>query len=1072
MFLFLFCWLDSYSKGDTCTLKASFFPKRDTVVAANFLQVLTNTTQGATQFTWLGNNDTRYFSSQTEPVSGTFSAGVGINQFALAVSNGICKDTARMYVVVTGTPPSDKSSFQLSFGRTNATSRATTIDKLDNNKYVIGGYLEYITGPPNYNTYQKGFISVIDEEGCIQWSRRLGKTSDVVTLVKKAANGDIFCKVGSTLMRINAANGEVKWSRNMTAGSGFSFTEDTDGSIILCWGGAGVSLTKLDANGGLLLSSTVVTAVTNTSVSPRSVISLNGNYYICGDFINTTTLAGQAFVIAANANLTLQWSKWYQSTPNQYYPIVFREIIYYQNQLLINARIDNKQAFVYLGQDGSYIKSNLLNVSEADVNNSIVPVQPVGSHIIPLSNGDLAFFMLGYQTLSLQPGYHYHNIYMRIHNDNQILWQNNIRNYYRDQFSDIAVSSNSSILSVGQSTASTPGVASDKNASLIKINSNGDFPANCNAYTSNYTISGLACTVSAAAWSTNNPNFSVAVNAYDPAMENLTLQRKWMCPVAIDSCSLLLIQGRTDICDIAKTYTYSVHRTGGCTFTSSGTPGVQIGLITDSTVTVSFTRTGMQTIKIRSNNTCIPLEDSINVLVSPRTYNLTIGRDTLICKGASFQLNPGNSFISYRWQDGSTGSSYTVKDTGTYTVTMFDSCGNGASTGIHVGAAPYEIKEIFPDKNICTGDSVVFNLPAGYSGFSISPLSGIIGSATNSRVTVRPLVTTRYSFVVNNNTGCGVFDTANIALNPYYAVNLGNDTSLCRGQKILLNPENINYKSYQWSNGSSGSQIIVSDKGSYSLKVTDKNNCTYSDTLVVKDIKELPSIVFPADSIVCEGKNIILSTPPSMKNIVWQDGSSQTVFSVKEAGKYWVTVTDVSNCISSDTLIVKQKISEPSRFLTMDTVICRYDSVLLTCRIPFEKYLWSNNTTKPVLPVGRDGQYWVNVIDKYGCSWKEQVNVGVKECYQEIYFPSGFSPNHDGLNDLFRATLYGRIEFYRLAIYTRSGQKIFESTDVTKAWDGTIKGQLQNQGTFVWVAEYRFPGQQNKIQKGTISLIR
>jgi gliding motility-associated-like protein len=140
--------------------------------------------------------------------------------------------------------------------------------------------------------------------------------------------------------------------------------------------------------------------------------------------------------------------------------------------------------------------------------------------------------------------------------------------------------------------------------------------------------------------------------------------------------------------------------------------------------------------------------------------------------------------------------------------------------------------------------------------------------------------------------------------------------------------------------------------------------------------------------------------------------------------------------------------------------------------VKYEKYLWSNNTTLPSVKTGAAGFYTVKVTDVYACEWSESVTVALKDCYQEIYFPTGFTPNKDGLNDVFGPKVFGRLEYFYFTIYNRWGQKNYESNDPLKGWDGTTHKELQNQGTYIWMAEYRFPGQQNKTQKGTVVLLR
>ena len=89
----------------------------------------------------------------------------------------------------------------------------------------------------------------------------------------------------------------------------------------------------------------------------------------------------------------------------------------------------------------------------------------------------------------------------------------------------------------------------------------------------------------------------------------------------------------------------------------------------------------------------------------------------------------------------------------------------------------------------------------------------------------------------------------------------------------------------------------------------------------------------------------------------------------------------------------------------------------------------------------------------------------------DIYVPSGFTPNGDGRNDIFKPLYYGKLMNCRFVIFNRPGQKVFETTDCTRGWDGKIKGIAQT-GTFVWTLSYQFEGENKKEAKGTVTLIR
>ena len=89
------------------------------------------------------------------------------------------------------------------------------------------------------------------------------------------------------------------------------------------------------------------------------------------------------------------------------------------------------------------------------------------------------------------------------------------------------------------------------------------------------------------------------------------------------------------------------------------------------------------------------------------------------------------------------------------------------------------------------------------------------------------------------------YDTINVNYYPSPIINLGNDTTFCKGQTLILNDKNQNYI-YLWQDGSTANTDTVTQQGIYWLKVTDSNNCTASDTINIlyKDCDTTGTIIF------------------------------------------------------------------------------------------------------------------------------------------------------------------------------------------------------------------------------------
>src|SRR5574337_419493 len=94
--------------------------------------------------------------------------------------------------------------------------------------------------------------------------------------------------------------------------------------------------------------------------------------------------------------------------------------------------------------------------------------------------------------------------------------------------------------------------------------------------------------------------------------------------------------------------------------------------------------------------------------------------------------------------------------------------------------------------------------------------------------------------------------------------------------------------------------------------------------------------------------------------------------------------------------------------------------------------------------------YCVTVTDNNGCADSTCMTVTVNTDCGDVFVPSAFSPNNDGVNDQLCVFGIQCISTFDLVVYDRWGEKVFESTDPSKCWDGTYKGQAMNPGTFVY----------------------
>jgi gliding motility-associated-like protein len=89
-----------------------------------------------------------------------------------------------------------------------------------------------------------------------------------------------------------------------------------------------------------------------------------------------------------------------------------------------------------------------------------------------------------------------------------------------------------------------------------------------------------------------------------------------------------------------------------------------------------------------------------------------------------------------------------------------------------------------------------------------------------------------------------------------------------------------------------------------------------------------------------------------------------------------------------------------------------------------------------------------------------------------LWAPSAFTPNGDGKNDQFRLQFKGYLLEYELSIFNRWGQVVFYSKNSRQPWDGTYRGQRLKADSYIWICNYQFFGEEKKLERGTVTLIR
>ncbi len=158
--------------------------------------------------------------------------------------------------------------------------------------------------------------------------------------------------------------------------------------------------------------------------------------------------------------------------------------------------------------------------------------------------------------------------------------------------------------------------------------------------------------------------------------------------------------------------------------------------------------------------------------------------------------------------------------------------------------------------------------------------------------------------------------------------------------------------------------------------------------------------------------------------------------------------------------------------LGSDTCLGEKESIIIKTSPGNDTYIWNGvATTSNTFTVNKQGTYIVSSVNN--CGADADTVLIFKECAFEVFMPTAFTPNGDGLNDVFRVPPLNYNLLKSLVVFNRWGQKVFSTSDAAAGWDGMYKSLPAPNGTYIYIIVMQ---SLNKVQtfskKGFITLIR
>ncbi|WP_020566890.1 gliding motility-associated C-terminal domain-containing protein [Neolewinella persica] len=227
------------------------------------------------------------------------------------------------------------------------------------------------------------------------------------------------------------------------------------------------------------------------------------------------------------------------------------------------------------------------------------------------------------------------------------------------------------------------------------------------------------------------------------------------------------------------------------------------------------------------------------------------------------------------------------------------------------------------------------------------------------------------------------------------------------------------------------------------------------------------------DAVLCPGEELFVdATAAGATDYLWGDGAQDARRRITEPGTYVVAISNNCNT-TSDTVTVSpgENLGLPPGFV--DQSLCPGDSLELdaTTEGAFS-YRWENDSNEPQRTFRNPGDYALTISN--GCQEIESVfSLDGQSCCR-LYLPNAFSPNGDGINDVFRAfpdpRLCAPVTNFTFRVFNRWGGEVYAGSQLSEGWDGEVGGEAGAAGHYVYVITYYDGFQTLQLSGGTMLL--
>ncbi|MBS1733856.1 MAG: gliding motility-associated C-terminal domain-containing protein, partial [Bacteroidetes bacterium] len=412
--------------------------------------------------------------------------------------------------------------------------------------------------------------------------------------------------------------------------------------------------------------------------------------------------------------------------------------------------------------------------------------------------------------------------------------------------------------------------------------------------------------------------------------------------------------------------------------------------------------------------------------------------------------------LPYNWN----GQSYNA--TGTYSVTLVSSAGCDSIAKLNLVVNP--VVSSTTNVTICS-----ILLPYNWNGHTYNAAG-------------------QYQVTLVSSAGCDSVATLNLVVNQTPAAPLVNSPlSYCQyEQATALTASGTSLQWYTSATGGSGSPTPPVPStllpGIFLYYVSQSNGlCESPRAVITVKVNAKPALGPDKELRLCYGSVVDLTGLFNTSGLagVWTDAQGNAVTNpatVSTSGLYQLVVQNRFGC--ADTAKV-------ALYIYPEVIANAGPDANAEYNYPYQlfgsggvSYEWAPTTPlnnpyvfNPKATLTATTTFVLTVTNEIGCIDKDTVTLRVLNG-PTFYVPTAFSPNGDGLNDIFRPTAVGISSLDYFRVFNRYGELVFETSDLNKGWDGTYKGQKQPIDNYVWMIQGTDRRGELKTLRGNVVLVR